>query len=44
MSIVISPLRIIGIEQLKKKSFQWEAGDCIKTTENDTSPFEDAIQ
>ena len=43
MSIGISSLRIIGIEQ-PKKYFQWEAGDCIKTTENDTSPLEDAIQ
>ena len=44
MSIGISSLRITSIEQLEKKSFQWEAGDCIKTTENDTSPLEDAIQ
>ena len=44
MSIGISSLRIAGIEQLKKKYFQWEAGDCIKTMENDTSPLEDAIQ
>ena len=27
----------------KKKSIQWEARDCIKTTENDTSPMEVAI-
>ena len=43
MSIGISSLRIIGIEQ-PKKYFQWEEGECIKTTENDTSPLEDAIQ
>ena len=43
MSIGISSLRITGIEQLKKY-FQWEVGDCIKTTENDTSPLEDAIK
>ena len=43
MSIGISSLRITGIEQ-PKKSFQWEARDDIKTTENDTSPLEDAIQ
>ena len=28
----------------KKNYFQWEAVDCIKTTENDTSPLEDAIE
>ena len=28
----------------EKIYFQWEAGDCIKTMENDTSPLEDAIQ
>ena len=28
----------------EKKSFQWEAEDRIETTENDTSPLEDAIQ
>ena len=28
----------------EKKYFQWEAGDYIKTMENDTSPLEDAIQ
>ena len=44
MSIGISSLRITCIEQLKKSSFQWEATVCIKTTENDTSPLEDAIQ
>ena len=43
MSIGISSLRVIGIEQPKKKYFQWEARDCIKTTENDTSPLEVAI-
>ena len=43
MSIGISSLRIIGIEQPKKKDFQWEAGDCIKTREDNTSPLEDAI-
>ena len=43
MSIGISSLIITGIEQLKIV-FQWEAGDFIKTTENDTSPLEDAIQ
>ena len=43
MSIGISSLRIIGIGQLNI-FFQWEAGDCTKTTENDTSPLEDAIQ
>ena len=43
MSIGISSLRITGIEQLKKY-FQWEAGECIKTTVNDTSPLEDVIQ
>ena len=43
MSIGISSLRIIGIEK-PKKIFQWEAGDYIKTTENDASPLEDAIQ
>ena len=43
MSISISSLRITGIEQLKKY-FQWEAGDCIMTMQNDTSPLEDAIQ
>ena len=42
MSIGNSSLRITGIEQ-PKKPFQWEARDCIKTTENDTSPLEDAI-
>ena len=26
-----------------KKAFQWEARYCIRTTENDTSPLEDAI-
>ena len=44
MSIGISSLRITGIEKLKKKYFQWDAGDCIKTTENDTSPLEDGTQ
>ena len=39
MTIGISSLRITGIEQLKKY-LQWEAGDCIKTMENDTSPLE----
>ena len=43
MSIGIFSLIIIGIEQQEKK-IQWEAKDCIKTTENDTSPLEDAIQ
>ena len=43
MSIGISSLRITGIEQLKK-IFSMEAGNYIKTTENDTSPLEDAIQ
>ena len=28
----------------EKKYFQWEAGDYIKTKENDTSPLEDVIQ
>ena len=28
----------------EKKYFQWEAGDCIKTTKNETSPLEDVIQ
>ena len=42
MSIGIFSLRIIGIEQLKKY-FQWEARDCIKTTENDTSRLEVVI-
>ena len=28
----------------RKKYFQWEARDCIKTMENDTSPLEYAIQ
>ena len=28
----------------EKKYFQCEAGECIKTMENDTSPLEDAIQ
>ena len=27
----------------EKKSFQWEARDCIKTIENETSPMEVAI-
>ena len=43
MSIEILSLRITCIEQ-PKKYFQWEARDYIKTTENDTSPLEDAIQ
>ena len=42
MSIGTSCLRITGIEQ-PKKSIQWEAGDCIKTIENDTSHLEVAI-
>ena len=44
MSIGISSPRVIGIEQPKKKYFRWEARDCIKTTNNDSSPLEDAIQ
>ena len=27
-----------------KKKIHWEARDCIKTMENDSSPLEDAIQ
>ena len=42
MSIGILSIRITGLEKLGKK-IQWEARDCIKTTENDTSPMEVAI-
>ena len=42
MSIDTSSLRITGIE-LSKKYIQWEARDCIKTAENDTSPMDVAI-
>ena len=43
MSIGTSSLRIIRIK-VSKTYFQWERRDYIKTTENDTSPMEDAIQ
>ena len=43
MRIGISSLRITGIKKQKKKSIQWEARDCIKTTKNDTSPMEFSI-
>ena len=43
MSVGTSSLRIIGIE-LSKTFFLWEARECIKTIENDTSPMEVAIQ
>ena len=43
MSIGTSSLRITGIEQPKNIYIQWEESDCIKTTENDTSPLEVAI-
>ena len=43
MSLGSSSLRITGIEQMEKSIFQWEARDCIKTREDDTSPLEDAI-
>ena len=42
MSIGTSSIRITGIEQ-QKKYIQWEARDCIKIAENDTSPMELAI-